>query len=193
MCRRLPYAHILFYTFVIYLNTPSFLIERLEPVTVHRFIIRYQIPNPCRTVPVLKDLFSNRQIPPTFYVNRQERTLRGNQREGGLYAKAQRRRESMAGGGMGAEREVEGRICPGIGLECPNFHELDAETDWGQDFVELAAPAEPGPCGTVLVAAEEALVGHELRVERGDPGIRLPRGATRAELVAVLQALRALP
>jgi hypothetical protein len=40
---------------------------------------------------------SNSQIPPTFYVSRQAHTLRGNQLHGGLYAKVQRKRESMAG------------------------------------------------------------------------------------------------
>ena len=54
---RIPYARILFYTFMLYLNTQPFLIERLEPVTSHRLIMGYQIPNPRRPVFVLTDLF----------------------------------------------------------------------------------------------------------------------------------------
>jgi hypothetical protein len=51
-----------------------------------------------------------------------------------------------------------------------------------QGFVELAALKEKGDWGTALeAAAEEALIGRELRVERGDLAIRLPRGATRTD------------
>jgi hypothetical protein len=53
MRRRAPYRRVLFYTLVIYLNTPPFLIECLEPGPRHRSVIGYQIPNPCRPVFVL--------------------------------------------------------------------------------------------------------------------------------------------
>ncbi|MDR0720948.1 MAG: hypothetical protein LBF78_15055 [Treponema sp.] len=43
-----------------------------------------------------------------------------------------------------------------------------------------------GNAGTAPVAAGEALVCRELAVERGDIRLRLPAGATRAELARVI-------
>jgi hypothetical protein len=57
MRRRTPYARILLFTFMVYLNTPPFLTERLKPVSTHRFIIGCQMPNPRRPVFGLKDFF----------------------------------------------------------------------------------------------------------------------------------------
>jgi transposase-like protein len=90
--------------------------------------------------------------------------------------------------------KTKGAFARELGLNVQTFTSWTRKRTGEQGFVELAAPTEEGSCGTALVtAAEEALIGRELRVERGDLAIRLPRGATRAELAAALQALRALP
>jgi transposase-like protein len=64
-----------------------------------------------------------------------------------------------------------------------------------QGFVELAKKPERARrnAGTALVAAGEALVCRELAVERGDIRVRLPAGATRAELALVIAALEVMP
>jgi hypothetical protein len=59
MRRRTAYECVLVYTFMIYPNTPPFLVKRLEPILCYRFIIGYHIPLPYRTVLVLKNLPRN--------------------------------------------------------------------------------------------------------------------------------------
>jgi transposase-like protein len=79
-----------------------------------------------------------------------------------------------------------------LGLNVQTFTNWTRKRAGGQGFVELAAPTEQGRAGTALVAAGEAQICRELAVERGGVTIRLPCGATRAELAVALQALGAL-
>jgi transposase-like protein len=89
--------------------------------------------------------------------------------------------------------KTRGAFARELGLNVQTFTNWTRKRTREQGFVELATKMEQGRCGTALVAGEEGLIGRELRVERGDLAIRLPRGATRAELAVALQELRALP